>query len=247
MPSVSSALKKLIFLLVIIMLAVTYQQYDVYHKFSNKVVRHDTSNRQQLLKLEKIKIQKEEFYQRLAEISSRYEVLTSQLPDDMQLVAFRKSLEEQFAQEGITILTHREAHYSRSSYNEVRLTYSLKAEMHNVKQIINKLVGEKRLIVIDEPRDEGNNTVSFGFSIFSLSKKIPITTKKLKCLSIPDMLVLPFFVAEINPLYQEYLQTCHDLSENEALYLDIQRYEQTLEAVQQLDEIHDEIVRKQKK
>jgi hypothetical protein len=119
--------------------------------------------------------------------------------------------------------------------------------MRSIKQVISTLVGEKRLIVIDEPRDEGNKTVSFGLTIFSLSKKITITTKKLKCLSIPDMLVLPLFVDEITPLYQEYLQTCHDLSENEALYLDIQRYEKMLEAVQELDEIHDEITRQQKK
>lgn len=247
MLSVGPTLKKLTLLLGIVLLAGVYQQYDVYHQFSKKIVAHDAVNRQQLIKLERMKTQKDEFYAKLKDVRNNYDVMVSQLPDAMRLQDFRKNLDHAFEEEGIKILVQREAHYSRSSYNEVRLTYSLKADMDEVQRIIDALANEERLVTIDNPRDEGNRTVSLGLSIYSRKNAYDIEPHGVRCLTIPGNLLLPFFVSEIEPLYTEYLHTCQALSDNDELNKDIQRYEKMLTAYQELASVRDSIVSAQER
>lgn len=238
-------LKGLLLILLLILLAMLYQQYDSYLQFRKQLTKSDVENRILLMKVENTKRDKDAFAQRYARVSERYAALRMQLPVDMNLEAFKKSLDEAFKSRGVKILAQREAHNYRSFYHEVRISYSLKGNMSGVMQIIKTLENEPRLVIFDEPRDEGNNTVSLGLSIFSTNSETQIKTKRLECISKPVWLVVPLFLSEIDRIYKQYSLTCHALSRNADIYAELQRYEQMVSAVNILESIKKSIIREQ--
>lgn len=245
MSKAKFTLTLIISLIVLGVFALLFQQYNTYFEQRGILLKSDDENRQLLKKIEEVLPQKAELSNQLTEINSRYESLCKQLPDKMQEDDFRQNIEAILKAKRLKILARREIHYSRPTYNEVKLVYSLKGKAETVRSALSQIKKLSRIVVSDGPEKESKENTGLEISIFSVMPEKKTKLETLECLSSPDSVWLPVLKDELHQIYHDYQQNCQTLKDNAEFYADMQRYRQLNESVLYLENIRDSLVNEQ--
>jgi hypothetical protein len=231
--------KRVLILILLLVAALMYHQYSLYIERRDRIVQADVENLRALAKIDSVLKREQEFSSDLAALTERHEQLRQQLPTQMGLDDFKQELATLYAKYDIEVLAQRDAPHYRSLYKEMRLSYSLKASMRHVEQVMNELKKRPRLVLSNGPQRQSLKNIGLTLSIFSVPEEVQINIKIPKCMSRTENLFIPYLRQELEPVYNDYIQTCQTLvlEQNSALYQDIQRYQQLQEDVQRLETI----------
>lgn len=242
MAGVTVKLRRILLLLVVVAAAVSYQQYNRYLEWRKQLQQEAAAFSVSLAKIDEAKGEGVAFSQRLEAVVQRYDTLRGELPGSMNLEDFSRSLERLLAERGIEVLAQREAHHYRSLYQEVRLSYSLRGSVQAVQRVLAVLQEQPRLVLSDGPREESRKNTGLQLSVYSVPLDEPSALSVPECISEPGDLYLPYLTNLLQPVYQDYLDSCRKVSDEGELYLDIQRYQQLASAVNRLSSIRTAII-----
>lgn len=243
MAKVKFTLTLIVVLIVLGVSALLLQQYSTYFNERRILLKSDDENRLLLKKIEDVLPQKAELSKQLTDITDHYETLRQELPVEMQESKFKREIEEIFKAMHLTILAQRELRYSRPTYNEVKLVYSIKGKLDIVQQALNQIKKQTRIVVSNGPEKDSKESTGLEISIFSVMPDEKAKLETVECLSSPHSVWLPVLKDELLQIYQDYNQTCQVLVNSADFYADMQRYHQLNESVLYLENIRDSIVK----
>jgi Tfp pilus assembly protein PilO len=230
---------------VLVVTVVGVLQYNSYFNQRYQLLQQDEENRRLLKAIEPVRQRQELFYRELAETRLRYDDLRRQIPAELQLEAFKRQLERQFQKRGLAVLAQREARYNRPSYQEVKLSYSLKGHVSSVQQVVKHFRTQARLVISSGAEKESDKNTGLALSVFSAPIEEPVVVTIPAFIDEPEDTLLPFLNEELGVLYEDYFRTCRVLEESKDVYRDMQQYRHLSESVQQLEKIRDSLTQLQ--